>query len=107
MGGDSGECRSITPDYQNLLCFGAFEFSINEFRDPVAYSIVLILTADFNGHSMSPNLYNTTMFEYIKSGDSYALGPIKLVQSALRPMFLFSNKFANKTCCSGRAMLFN
>ena len=61
-----GECRSITPDNQNLICFGAFEFSINEFREPVAYSIVLILTADLNGHSTSPNLTTQIMFQQYK-----------------------------------------
>ena len=62
VGGDSGECRSITPENQNLLCFGAFEFSINEFREPVAYSIVFNSDSRFNGTARVRTFTTQIMF---------------------------------------------
>ena len=91
-----GECRSITPNIQNLLCFGAFEFSINEFREPVGHSIVLILESDFNATVRVRTFTIQLMFRQYKRKRFICTWK-----------FLFSNKFANKQapvqqarCCS-------
>ena len=61
-----GECRSITPDNQNLICFGAFECSINEFREPVAYSIVFNSDSRFNGTARVRTFTTQLMFRQYK-----------------------------------------